>query len=97
MKPGIQSIVTTQILVIISVLTVMAQERATVTGTIGKERAHGDTIVVCVLGTQACMPMRVDITRQITVGGLRECTKRTAYGAARGGEGQQNYNGITYD
>ena len=64
-----ESILTVQIVGLILTTSVMAQQNVTITGTIGKEKAQGDRIVVCVLGTQACMPVRVDTTQRINVGG----------------------------
>ncbi|MBU3928348.1 MAG: hypothetical protein KKB74_11125 [Bacteroidetes bacterium] len=37
-----------------------AQNTNRVTGTIGKEKPGNDQIVICVLGTQACMPVKID-------------------------------------
>lgn len=69
MKTTMKSILTVHIVGLIATTSIMAQQNVTVTGTIGKEKAQGDRIVVCVLGTQACMPVRVDTTQRINVGG----------------------------
>ena len=63
MKTIMKSIPSVQIVGLILTTRIMAQQNVTVTGTIGKEKAQGDRIVVCVLGTQACMPVRVDTTQ----------------------------------
>jgi hypothetical protein len=69
MKAMKKSILLVQILGLTLTTSIMAQQNVTVTGTVGKEKAQGDRIVVCVLGTQACMPVRVDTTQLINVAG----------------------------
>jgi len=55
---------------VILTTSVLAQQKTIIKGTIRKEKAQGDRIVVYVLGTQACMPVRVDTTRRVNVGGF---------------------------
>jgi Heavy-metal-associated domain. len=39
-----------------------AQKTNQVTGTIGNEKPGNDKIVICVFGTKACMPVKIDTT-----------------------------------
>ncbi len=42
-----------------------AQETHKVKGTIGNEKMGKDKIVICVLGTKACMPVRIDTSMTV--------------------------------
>lgn len=76
MKTTVRYILSVHVAVLMFATSVMAQQNETVTGTIGKEKAQGNRIVICVQGTQACMPVRVDATQRISVGGsLRKLTE----------------------
>jgi len=52
-----------------------AQETKKVLGTVGNEKLGDDRIVICVLGTQACMPVNIDKTMTVEYQG--EDTKLT--------------------
>ncbi len=52
-----------------------AQDTNKVKGTIGNEKMGKDEIVICVLGTKACMPVKIDTT--ITVKYQNKDTKLT--------------------
>lgn len=52
-----------KVIVIIAFLLIAngyAQETNKVKGTIGKEKMGNDKIIICVLGTKACMPVKID-------------------------------------
>lgn len=55
--------------VISAVANLLAQESKLITGTIGKEHMVGDKLVICELGTQACMFLDVDPALKIEVDG----------------------------
>lgn len=44
----------------LSIANIYAQETEKVVGTVGGEKLGDDGIVICVLGTQACMPVQID-------------------------------------
>jgi hypothetical protein len=44
----------------LSTVNIFAQETQGVVGTIGGEKLGEDGMVICVLGTQACMPVQID-------------------------------------
>ena len=54
---------------------IFAQETDKVKGTIGNEKMGKDKIVICVLGTKACMPVKIDTS--MTVKYQNEYTKLT--------------------
>ncbi|VAW20786.1 hypothetical protein MNBD_BACTEROID01-1138 [hydrothermal vent metagenome] len=60
MKKIINLIEATLLIFILSTISTYAQEIEKVVGTVGGERLGNDGIVICVLGTQACMPVRID-------------------------------------
>lgn len=45
---------------VLSTIHIFAQETKTVTGTVGDGKLGDDGIVICVLGSQACMPVQID-------------------------------------
>ena len=45
---------------VFAIQSLTAQETKKVLGTIGNEKLGDDRIVICVLGTQACMPVNID-------------------------------------
>jgi hypothetical protein len=52
-----------KVIVIIAFLLIAngyAQETSKIKGTIGNEKMGNDKIVICVLGTKACMPVKID-------------------------------------
>jgi hypothetical protein len=59
MKTSKIKIVFALVLAVVS-LNVNAQESNKVLGTVGGEKLGDEGIVICVLGTQACMPVQVD-------------------------------------
>lgn len=44
----------------LSTVNIFAQETQRVVGTVGGEKLGEDGMVICVLGTQACMPVQID-------------------------------------
>lgn len=57
-----------KMLVLISFLLIangFAQETSKIKGTIGNEKMSKDKIVICVLGTKACMPVSIDTTMTV--------------------------------
>jgi copper chaperone CopZ len=59
------------ILLIIVVANVMGQTNKLITGTVGKEHMVGKKLVICELGTQACMFVDVDPTLEISINGKK--------------------------
>jgi hypothetical protein len=52
-----------------SVTNIYAQDSEKVTGTVGGEKLGDDGIVICVLGTQACMPVKIDKSMTVEYNG----------------------------
>lgn len=69
MKTMVKFILAVQSAGFILTMSIMAQQNMFIKGTIGKEKAHGDEVVICVLGTQACMPVHIDTTQRMNVAG----------------------------
>jgi hypothetical protein len=65
----------TVLIIGLSIANIYAQETEKVIGTIGGEKLGDDGIVICVLGTQACMPVQID--KNMTVKYNGEETKLT--------------------
>ena len=59
----------------VSIANIYAQETEKIIGTVGGEKLGDDGIVICVLGTQACMPVQID--KNMTVKYNGEETKLT--------------------
>jgi len=59
----------------LSIVSTYAQDTDKVVGTVGGEKLGEDGIVICVLGTQACMPVQID--KNMTVKYNRKETKLT--------------------
>ncbi|HKM94525.1 MAG TPA: hypothetical protein VJY41_12800 [Prolixibacteraceae bacterium] len=65
----------TFLIISLSIANIYAQETEKVVGTVGGEKLGDDGIVICVLGTQACMPVQID--KNMTVKYNGEETKLT--------------------
>ncbi|MGB4674128.1 MAG: hypothetical protein WBH99_09355 [Azovibrio sp.] len=77
----------------LSIANIYAQETEKVIGTVGGEKLGDDRIVICVLGTQACMPVQID--KNMTVKYNGEETKLTDLPFALYLEAELNGNKIT--
>jgi hypothetical protein len=77
----------------VSIANIYAQETEKVIGTVGGEKLGDDGIVICVLGTQACMPVQIDKTMTVKYNGKE--TKLTDLPFALFLEAELNGNKIT--
>ena len=77
----------------LSIANIYAQETEKVIGTVGGEKLGDDGIVICVLGTQACMPVQIDKTMTVKYNG--KDTKLTDLPFALFLEAELNGNKIT--
>jgi hypothetical protein len=77
----------------VSIANIYAQKTEKVIGTVGGEKLGDDGIVICVLGTQACMPVQID--KNMTVKYNGEETKLTDLPFALYLEAELNGNKIT--
>ncbi|MCB2212182.1 hypothetical protein KQI52_08745 [bacterium] len=57
------------LLVLVGFGTGFADESQVLTGTIGKEKLDDQTIVICELGTQACLPVSIDGDLKVQLNG----------------------------
>jgi hypothetical protein len=83
----------TVLIIVLSIANIYAQETEKVIGTVGGEKLGDDRIVICVLGTQACMPVQIDKTMTVIYNG--EETKLTDLPFALYLEAELNGNKIT--
>lgn len=60
MKNTLKNILITVIIAMFMIAVSYAQTSEKVIGTIGKEKMGSDAIVICVYGTAACMPVKID-------------------------------------
>lgn len=58
------------VIVLILLLTGCSQKKEKIVGTIGKEKINNSTIVICVYGTKACMPVKIDSNQTIKYQGI---------------------------
>ena len=77
----------------LSIANIYAQETEKVIGTVGGEKLGDDGIVICVLGTQACMPVQIDKNMTVKYNGKE--TKLTDLPFALYLEAELNGNKIT--
>ena len=77
----------------VSIAGIYAQETEKVAGTVGGEKLGDDGIVICVLGTQACMPVQIDKNMTVKYNGKE--TKLTDLPFALYLEAELNGNKIT--
>ena len=77
----------------LSIANIYAQETEKVIGTVGGEKLGDDGIVICVLGTQACMPVQIDKNMTVKYNGKE--TKLTDLPFALFLEAELNGNKIT--
>ena len=83
----------TVLIIGLSIANIYAQGTEKVIGTVGGEKLGDDGIVICVLGTQACMPVQIDKTMTVKYNGKN--TKLTDLPFALYLEAELNGNKIT--
>lgn len=71
MKKILNVIKATVLIFGLSIANIQAQETEKVIGTVGGEKLGDDGIVICVLGTQACMPVQIDKTMTVEYNGTK--------------------------